>query len=473
MIDTASFLELISAIAGDNRLVWAFVASAALGILVGVIGGALWSRRVKLRLDAEIAALRGDLKSQEALAEERRVTVQQAEERLAGTFAELANKSLAHNSDSFLKLARQNLGTHQERARSDLTEKEQAIAQLIKPIQEALDKTHQQIGAIEKQRHEAFGGIKAQLEAMAVGQNALQSETRNLVTALRRPEVRGQWGELTLRRVAELAGMVEHCDFIEQAHVATESGAVRPDMIVRLPDRGTIVIDAKTPLDAYLTAVEADDDQARKVALQRHARKVAERVRELSSKSYWSQFDASPEFVILFIPGDQFVTAALSENPNLYEDALREKVIIATPTSLIGLLKTISYGWRQLALTENAEKIRQLAQDMHGRLSTFTGHLAKLGKQLEGSVRAYNSAVGSMERKVLPGARKFVELGVHAKTDIDTPTVIETSTRDIADLSTEDATAKPTGSATDASEDPPQITSIDVANDADDAPSAH
>jgi len=469
MIDTASLLTLISDIAGDGRLPWVFGASTGLGILIGAFGWGLWSRHRRIRLEAEVERLRGDLKSQQALAEERQLTMQQAEERLAGTFAELANKSLAHNSDSFLKLARQNLGTHQERARSDLTEKEQAIAQLIKPIQEALDKTHRQIGDIEKQRTEAFGGIKAQLEAMAVGQDALQSETRNLVTALRRPEVRGQWGELTLRRVVELAGMVEHCDFIEQPHVVTESGAVRPDMIVRLPDRGTIVIDAKTPLDAYLTAIEAEDDQARKVALQRHARKVGERVRELSSKSYWSQFDASPEFVILFIPGDQFVTAALSVNPNLYEDALREKIIIATPTSLVGMLKTIAYGWRQLALTENAEKIRQLAQDMHGRLSAFTGHLAKLGKQLEGTVRAYNSAVGSMERKVLPGARKFVELGVHAKTDIDTPAIVETSARDIADRSIEDSTATPVS----ANEDPAQITSIDVTTDADDAPPAH
>jgi len=469
MIDTASLLALITEIAADSRLLWVFGASAGLGILVGALGWGLWSRRARIRLAAELTAVRGELKSQQALAEERQLTMQHAEQRLAGTFAELANKSLAHNSDSFLKLARQSLGTHQERARSDLTEKQQAITQLIKPIQEALDKTHKQIGEIEKQRHEAFGGIKAQLEAMAVGQDALQSETRNLVTALRRPEVRGQWGELTLRRVAELAGMVEHCDFIEQVHVATEGGAVRPDMIVRMPDRGTIVVDAKTPLDAYLTAVEAEDEQTRKVALQRHARKVAERVRELASKSYWSQFDASPEFVILFIPGDQFVTAALSENPNLYEDALREKVLIATPTSLVGMLKTIAYGWRQLALNENAEIIRQLAQDMHARLGTFTGHLARLGKQLEASVKAYNSAVGSMERKVLPGARKFVELGVHAKTDIDTPTIIETSARDIADLSIEDSTEGPANAV----EDPPQITSIDVATDADDSPPSH
>lgn len=471
-MDTASLIALSSDVAGDTRFLWLLAGCTLIGMLVGIAAWAIWSRRARARLEHDLTVARTELKSQQALADERQLTMQQAEQRLAGTFADLANKSLAHNSDSFLKLARQSLGTHHEKAKSDLTQKEQAIAQMIKPIQVALEKTHEQIGEIEKERHEAFGGIKAQMEAMAISQEALQSHTRNLVTALRRPEVRGQWGELTLRRVAELAGMVEHCDFIEQAHVVTEDGAVRPDMIVQLPDRGTIVIDAKTPLDAYLTAVEAEDDQSRKASLQRHARKVADRVRELASKSYWSQFDASPEFVILFIPGDQFLAAALSENPNLLEDALREKVIIATPTSLVALLKAIAYGWRQLALDENAEKIRQLAQDMHGRLSTFTGHLARLGKQLEGSVKAYNSAVGSMDRKVLPGARKFVELGVHAKTELQTPAVIETGTREIADRSIDGSSEVPEEGAEDVPVEP-RITSIDVAADADDNPPSH
>ncbi len=274
--------------------------------------------------------------------------------------------------------------------------------------------------------------------------------------------MRGQWGELTLQRLAELAGMVEHCDFSEQQHVSTESGAVRPDMIVRMPDRGTIVVDAKTPLDAYLSAIEADDDPGRKLALQRHARNVADRVRQLASKSYWSQFDASPDFVILFIPGDQFLAAAVSENPSLLEDALREKVIIATPTSLVGMLKTIAYGWRQLALDENAEQIRLLAQDMHGRLTTFTGHLARVGRQLDGTVKAFNSAVGSMERKVLPGARKFVDLGVHAKGELEPPTVVETNPREIEDRS----------AASD--DESPKIASIDVTpSGTKDTPPAH
>jgi DNA recombination protein RmuC len=388
-------------------------------------------------------------------------STQQAEDRLAASFAELAAQKFNDHSESFLRLARENLGAQQERAKSDLSEKEQAIEKLVEPIREALRKTHEQIGEIEKRRHEAFGSITAQLRSMADDQRALQGQTRNLVTALRRPEVRGQWGELTLRRVAELAGMVSHCDFVEQVHAETEAGAVRPDMIVRLPDQGTIVVDAKTPLDAYLTAIEADDDQARKLALKRHASKVAERVRELATKAYWSQFDQSPQFVVLFIPGDQFLSAAMDENPALYDEALRQKIIVATPTSLIALLKTVAYGWRQVQLAENAEEIKRLAQDLHDRLGTFTRHLAKLGKQLEGSVRAYNSAVGSMERNVLPGARKFVELGVHAKTDIETPVVIETSAREIGDRSG------------DAPDEAPRITSLDVSAGKDEPPPSH
>ncbi len=430
----------------------------ALGAAIGALGYAAWQRGRQTALETELAAVRGELKSQQALAEERQQTMQQAEARLSSAFAELTSKQFNDYSESFLRLAKQSLETHHERANSDLTKKEQSIAQLIKPIQDALDKTHQQIGEIEKTRHEAFGGIREQLKSMAESQEALQGETRNLVSALRRPEVRGQWGELTLRRVVELAGMVNHCDFVEQVHTETEDGPVRPDMIVRLPERGTIIIDAKTPLDAYLTAVEAADDQAKKVALQRHARKVAERVRELASKAYWAQFENSPQFVVLFIPGDQFLSAAMDENPTLMEEALRQQIIIATPSNLIALLKTVAYQWRQDQLAENAEQIKRLAQDMHDRLSTFTGHLAKLGKQLEGSVKAYNSAVGSMERKVLPGARKFVELGVQAKEEIAPLNDIETTTREIEDLSG------------DTPADNPAITAIDVQPDVQPSP---
>jgi DNA recombination protein RmuC len=445
----------------DVQTTMLLILALALGGMCGAIGYRQWSRGHRDRLEQDIAALRAQLKSQETIDRERAIALNQAEERLTASFGKLANESLSHSSESFLRLARESLGKHQEQAKAGLLEREKAVEQLVKPIQEALQQTQKQFGDIEKARRESFGNITMQLEMMAKGQDALQTHTRNLVTALRRPEVRGQWGELTLKRIAELAGMVEHCDFIEQAHTSTEEGAVRPDMIIRLPDRGEIVVDVKTPLDAYLQAVEAPDDESRKTALQRHARNVADRVRELASKAYWSQFDASPEFAILFIPGDQFLAAALNENPNLLEEALRQKIILATPTSLVALLKAIAYGWRQLALAENAEEIRRLAQDLHGRLAVFTGHLARLGKQLEGSVKSYNSAVGSLERSVLPGARKFIELGVLTKKPLEQLDEVSSTTREIEDQSDQDTL---TGTDTEPPRDPPAVEGDEAGN---------
>ena len=254
---------------------------------------------------------------------------------------------------------------------------------------------------------------------MQLSQQTLAKETQNLVKALRRPEVRGRWGEITLRRLVELAGMVEHCDFQEQVHSAGDDRVIRPDLIVRMPDRRELVVDVKTPLDAYLEAVEATDDVQRKLGLERHARGLREHIRTLASKAYWAQFADSPEFVILFIPGDQFLSAALNEEPDLIEYALSHQIILATPTSFVALLKAVAYGWRQLALADNAAEIRGLAEDLYGRLTAFVSHLNRLGRQLASSVENYNRAVGSLERSVLPGARKFTELGVHSKKDID------------------------------------------------------
>jgi len=278
---------------------------------------------------------------------------------------------------------------------------------------------------------------------VTLGQQALQRETRGLVTALRRPEVRGQWGELTLKRLAELAGMVDHCDFSEQVHArAADDAAIRPDMIVHMPDGRDIVVDVKTPLDAYLDAVDAQTDEARAIALKRHSNAVAERVRQLSAKSYWAQFEKSPDFVILFIPGDQFLSAALAENPSLLEDAIRQDVIITTPSSFVALLKAVAYGWRQTALAQNAETIRTLAEDLYKRLGVFAAHLTKLGRNLGQSVDAYNSAVGSLERQVLPGARKFTELGVRPDREIETLEPIDKLARDPQDAETPSPSTK-------------------------------
>jgi DNA recombination protein RmuC len=326
---------------------------------------------------------------------------------------------LRDNSDTFLKLAEQNLGTHQEKAKRELSEREKAVEELVKPIRDALAASHKQITELEKSRSQAYGSIRSQLEAMQLDQKSLTQETHNLVKALRRPEVRGQWGEITLRRLVELAGMVEHCDFVEQVHTAGSDQTIRPDMVVNMPDKRQLVVDVKTPLDAYLAAVEAEDDTQRKLGLVRHAKNVRAHIRLLSSKAYWKQFDESPEFVILFIPGDQFLSAALAEEPDLIEYALSQQIILATPTSFVALLKAVAYGWRQMALADNAKEIRILAEDLYGRLGTFVTHMNRVGRQLASSVENYNKAVGSLERKVLPGARKFTELGVHSGKEIE------------------------------------------------------
>ena len=381
-------------------------------LLLGLLLGALIAWLVAGRRQAHLEAV---LSNQEALQRERESAFEAARLQLTSAFSDLANQSLKSNSENFLRLAEQNLGAQQDKAKRDFGDREKAIEDLVKPISDALQASQKQISELEKSRSEAYGGIKSQLESMQLGQQSLAQETQNLVKALRRPEVRGRWGEITLRRLVELAGMVEHCDFEEQVHSVDDGQIIRPDMVVRMPDQRDIVVDVKTPLDAYLEAVEAKDDAQRQLGLQRHARNVREHIRLLSSKAYWAQFTNSPEFVILFIPGDQFLSAALNEDPDLIESALAQQIILATPTSFVALLKAVAYGWRQLALADNAQEIRVLAEDLYGRLATFVTHMNKVGRQLGSSVESYNRAVGSLERKVLPGARKFVELGIHAK----------------------------------------------------------
>lgn len=403
---------MIDTITIDPLLVRYALPALGLGLVIGALLVWAFTRRQKRDLEVQ-------LRNQYAVEKEREIAFEAANAQLTRAFSDLANQSLQANSETFLKLAEQNLGTQQEKAKRELSEREKAVESLVKPIREALEASHKQIHDLEKSRREAYGGIRAQLEEMQSNQKSLQQETHNLVNALRRPEVRGRWGEITLRRLVELAGMVEHCDFQEQVHVTGEGQIIRPDMIVRMPDSRELVVDVKTPLDAYLEAVEAPDDVQRKLALERHAKNVHSHIRMLASKAYWEQFEESPEFVILFIPGDQFLSAALNERPDLIEYALSKQIILATPTSFVALLKAVAYGWRQLSLAENAKEIRILAEDLHARLGTFVGHMNTMGRQLARSVEHYNKAVGSLERSVLPGARKFVELGVHEKRAIE------------------------------------------------------
>ena len=414
------------------------VPALLIGIVLGAFGAYViaWSRRRGLEQD--IDRLQRHVKELDSVRSDRDNAIDAATDRLAAAFSELASQSLKANSDTFLKLAEQNLGVHQERAKRELGDREKAIEGLVKPLQDALSQSRQQISALEKARSEAYGDIRAQLHTMQQSQSSLAQETQNLVNALRRPEVRGRWGEITLRRLVELAGMVEHCDFQEQVHTSNEDQIIRPDMIVRMPDNRELVVDVKTPLDAYLEAAEAKNDEQRQLALARHARNVRDHVRSLSRKSYWEQFDRSPEFVILFIPGDQFLSAALNENPDLIEQALAQQIILATPTSFVALLKAVAYGWRQLALAENAQEIRKLAEDLYGRLGVFVGHLNKVGRQLASSVDNYNRAVGSLERKVLPGARKFVELGVQANKEIERLESLESVPRELPEAVDDD-----------------------------------
>jgi DNA recombination protein RmuC len=333
------------------------------------------------------------------------------EARLGGRFAELASGALRDNSDMFLKLARESFAREQVGAQSALREREVALGQMVEPIRKALENTEQQLLNFERDRRDAFTSLRTQIEQLTLGQSALQRETRNLVGALRRPEVRGRWGELTLRRVVEVAGMSEHCDFSEQSSVTAGDSSLRPDLIVRMPEGRELVVDAKTPLDAYLDAIDAVNDEARAAALSRHAQQLEARVRELASKAYWSQFKRSPEFAVLFLPGDQFLSAALSERPELLENAMRQSIVLATPSTLIALFKAVAYGWRQAAAAEHAAKIVELGQDLHRRLGNFVGHLEKTGERLGAAVDSYNNAVGSLERQVLPQARRFTELG--------------------------------------------------------------
>ncbi|MHB8427930.1 MAG: DNA recombination protein RmuC [Acidiferrobacterales bacterium] len=358
-----------------------------------------------------------------------------AAEQLQGmerTFNALSHDALQRNNQAFLQLAQETLARFHVQAAADLDQKEKAVENLVAPIREALQKTEQQIQLMENTRKEAYGALTRHLQTMAQTQDQLKTETQNLVKSLRRPEVRGKWGELTLKRLTELAGMVEHCDFSQQESVNTEEGMLRPDMVVRMPDGREIVVDVKTPLDAYLNAMEATDDADRARHLEHHARKVRERVAELSRKAYWSQFRNAPDFVVLFIPGDQFLSAALDIDRNLLEDALRQKVILATPTSFVALLRAVAYGWRQEALAANAAEIRDAGEELYARLATFSEHLARLGTSLDSSVTQYNRAVGSFESKLLPGARKFAELGVSARKDIEPLEQIEKGVREIS-----------------------------------------
>jgi DNA recombination protein RmuC len=386
------------------------------------------------QLNQVIVRLETTLEHERKTAYEKLNILNDATLKLGDAFKALSSEALRSNNQSFLELAKITLEKYQTEAKGDLEQRQKAVEQLVTPIKQSLEKVDTQIQELEKSRRQAYGSLTEQVKSLVYTQEKLQSETGNLVKALRAPTVRGTWGEIQLKRVVEIAGMLEHCDFYQQQTVTTEDGRLRPDMLVRLPGGKNIVVDAKTPLQSYLDALESATDELRLSKLKSHAQQIRTHVSKLSAKSYWEQFQPTPEFVVLFLPGETFFSAALELDPALIEEGAKQQVILASPTTLIALLRAVYYGWRQEQVSENTRKISDLGQELHERIATMVEHLTKLGGSLGKAVEAFNSAVASFEGRVLPSVRKFEVLGAGSKKDIEELTPLDKNPRMLMEI---------------------------------------
>jgi DNA recombination protein RmuC len=389
-------------------------------------------RAARARESAAGAALQAQLEAERVSAAEKLALLQEAERKLADSFDALSQRALRANNEQFLQLARESLGRIAQAANGDLERRQEAIAEMVRPVRDSLAKVDEKIQKLENARTFAYASLSEQVRSLLETQNALRTETGNLVKALRAPSVRGRWGEMQLQRVVEMAGMLEHCDFVQQETVEGDEGRLRPDLVVKLPGGKRLVVDAKAPLAAYLDALEAQTEEARAAFLAAHARQLRNHVAQLSRKAYWDQFEHTPEFVVLFVPNEAVFSAAMEQAPGLMEGAFSERVLLASPTTLIALLRAVAFGWRQERLADDAQEIAALGRELHKRLGRLGEHFAKLGRGLASAVGAYNETVGSFERMVVPGARKLREKAAPMDEELEPLSEVDVSPRALA-----------------------------------------